>query len=480
MRLFWRAGLTAFVLLSLWVILTQHLGRVQGRWVAWAEDDAMVSMQVGRHLVEGQGLVWTSGERVEGYSNLGWVLVMAVGQFFWPHDLAALWPLLLNIAFGLWAIRATRRLALALGADEALAVLGALGLALSHELIWNAASGLEGVALAALMAEAWASLAEMEAGKRTWGLRPFGMAALAVFLRFDGLVFAVLLLALAWRGAPRRLWTRGSLAVLLLFAGLEGWRWQYYGAWAPNTVLLKSGAWDGRWQAGLNYVLRWSWDWGLALVLALSAWRWRALRPWLLGLLCIAAYGLGTAGDFFPGTRYLAPAWPLIWALSAAALARWDPRKGAWAALAAVVLSYNAVIAYPGLMQGGKAAHLGRIAAAFDLQGQLKPGETLACAWAGAAYYFCDARGIDLLGKADPVVARSEPDPWLGGTGHNKMDLAYSLGVRRPDWVLFLPPGHAHSARYDEVLAKDPLFNAHCAGQAQRAGQDWLLCRCRW
>jgi hypothetical protein len=307
------------------------------------------------------------------------------------------------------------------------------------------------------------------------------MAALVLVLRFDGLVFGALLLGLAWTWAPLKLWARGAGLLLLTFALIELWRWQYYGAWVPNTVLLKSGAWDGRWLAGSNYVLRWAWDWGLALALALLGWRWRELRPWLLVLGGIGVYGLSTAGDFFPGTRYLAPAWPLVWALSAAFLGRSVWRGRVWVALAAVALSYNALFAYPGLMQAGKASHLDRIAAAMDLQRQLKPGENrVACAWAGAVFYFSDAQGIDLLGKADPVVARAEPDPWLGGTGHNKMDLAYSLGVRHPDWVLLLPPGSPHSARYDQAVVEDPLFKRYCAEHTQRVGESWQLSRCRW
>src|SRR5205085_12438901 len=41
------------------------------------DDDMMVSMRYGRNLAEGQGLVWNVGERVEGYTNFLWTLVMA-------------------------------------------------------------------------------------------------------------------------------------------------------------------------------------------------------------------------------------------------------------------------------------------------------------------------------------------------------------------------------------------------------------------
>ncbi len=41
--------------------------------LAWrnrfVQDDAFISFRYARHLVEGHGLVWNPGERVEGYTN---------------------------------------------------------------------------------------------------------------------------------------------------------------------------------------------------------------------------------------------------------------------------------------------------------------------------------------------------------------------------------------------------------------------------
>src|SRR5919202_1675726 len=42
-------------------------------------DDEMISMRYARNLALGSGFVWNpGGERVEGYSNLLWVLYMAL------------------------------------------------------------------------------------------------------------------------------------------------------------------------------------------------------------------------------------------------------------------------------------------------------------------------------------------------------------------------------------------------------------------
>src|SRR5689334_6986454 len=50
---------------------------------AWTCDDAFISYRYARHLVEGRGLVWNPGERVEAYTNplftLGLAAAMALG-----------------------------------------------------------------------------------------------------------------------------------------------------------------------------------------------------------------------------------------------------------------------------------------------------------------------------------------------------------------------------------------------------------------
>ena len=46
---------------------------------AWVCDDAFISFRYALNLVRGQGLVFNPGERVEGYSNPLWTILMAVG-----------------------------------------------------------------------------------------------------------------------------------------------------------------------------------------------------------------------------------------------------------------------------------------------------------------------------------------------------------------------------------------------------------------
>ena len=46
----------------------------------YLDDDQMISMRYARNLVDGLGLVWNAGDRVEGYTNLGWVCMLLGSQ----------------------------------------------------------------------------------------------------------------------------------------------------------------------------------------------------------------------------------------------------------------------------------------------------------------------------------------------------------------------------------------------------------------
>jgi hypothetical protein len=50
------------------------LGFHAARYWPFIADDALISLRYGDRLLGGHGLTWTDGERVEGYSNLLWVL----------------------------------------------------------------------------------------------------------------------------------------------------------------------------------------------------------------------------------------------------------------------------------------------------------------------------------------------------------------------------------------------------------------------
>ena len=49
---------------------------------AFYQDDAFISFRYAKNLVDGHGLVFNPGERVEGYTNFLWTLLMTIPIYF--------------------------------------------------------------------------------------------------------------------------------------------------------------------------------------------------------------------------------------------------------------------------------------------------------------------------------------------------------------------------------------------------------------
>src|SRR5262249_27704572 len=81
------------------------------------------------------------------------------------------------------------------------------------------------------------------------------------------------------------------------------------------------------------------------------------------------------------------------------------------------------------------------------------PQAAVAHFWAGATPYFSERRGIDLLGKCDPVIAREPAHPGLMRPGHNKYDLSHSLALA-PDVIV---SGHAGRFSFDDLVLRHRL-----------------------
>lgn len=65
-----------------WVVVVG--GAAVSIWLALSEasivDDAFISCRYARNLAEGHGLVYNVGERVEGYTNFLWTVLVALGS----------------------------------------------------------------------------------------------------------------------------------------------------------------------------------------------------------------------------------------------------------------------------------------------------------------------------------------------------------------------------------------------------------------
>ncbi len=316
-------------LLAALVVLAWHI-----RVYSFLCDDAFISFRYARNFAQGHGLVFNPGaERVEGYSNFLWVLLMAglfrVGVL--PEWGAPLLSIAATLALWGWVARAGWS---PLGRGLAWTALVAPWLLATNRsfAVW-ATSGLETRLFELfIVVGALRLAAETEArldGRPTRSIAPWWFA-LASLTRPDGLLFSAMAFAaaaamLAWR---RRLdvvrHVRAWLPYMLLVGGHFAFRRWYYGVWLPNTYYAKVG---GRfwWDAGFDYLQAFAleyaaWAW-LPLVL-IGAWacvrRGRPVFVVLTAALVIphALYVVAIGGDHFeyrPFDLYL----PLLFLLAA-------------------------------------------------------------------------------------------------------------------------------------------------------------------
>jgi len=436
-------------------------------------DDVFISVRYARNLVDGHGLVYNVGERVEGYTNFLWTLLVAPGVRLgivpWIKGMNALWA----IAAALLAVLLTRRLAAESRADAAdpsspapapwwTALPGALCLA-SSPFILTAAEGLETMMFSALLmlAVLWTLT-----GRDAERLPRAGFAIVALGMtRPDG--WAYLPWAL-WAGrASGRSW--GWIGRLALVAGLglaahEIFRIAYYGDLLPNTLRAKGG--------GSGFLLERGWTqwvsffratggglWAAAL-LPLAWRRTRAAGLILIGAIAIrVAFHLWSGGPWMGRGRFLTPVLPLLLVLvtwGVALLARGGPKLVLALAAAAMLALLPGWRAHRAAESAGRDygaglrdAHqrLGADIAAFTDRGAI-----MAMDDAGLGPLVAGRTNIDMLGLNDRHLGR------LPGAYAAKSDPGYVLG-RRPDVVVLVASRRPPIAPQDLLVASQvPLF----------------------
>jgi hypothetical protein len=207
--------------------------------LAWICDDAFISLRYAENLVLGNGLVYNPGERVEGYTNLLWTLLLAVALASGAPDVAS--AMGLGIASyvavaGLLihaSLRRTRR-----GGAPFLPLAALVVLVLPDFHVW-ASGGLE-TSLFAALALAGLLLSRRAARDGRGALAAGVVLSLLTLPRPDGLLLAGTAAAgLLWDGR-RRSAALLLAPVALTVVGWSAWKLAYYGELLPTAFYSKS------------------------------------------------------------------------------------------------------------------------------------------------------------------------------------------------------------------------------------------------
>lgn len=481
------------------VFLLKMVVNINGQTYFLLFDDATISMTYARNLAQGYGLVWNpGGERVEGYTNLLWVLYMAFFHLFpIPENWMALPIQVTGLVLVIANLFVVRRIAGRIAPDNPwVMVLGVGMTAFYYPLTnWSLIGTEVGVILLGVSVSVWLALETLEDGRfRPWLYLWMGILTL---VRMDAAVGYLAVWAfLLWFDVRNRrshlLWGAGML--FLFMGGQTLWRRWYYGEWLPNTYVLKMEglpAW-ARIRRGVIAFYHFVLGMFFPLVLfplALPLFR-RDRRVLLLALVFLAhcAYSIYVGGDAWEhrggANRFISPGMPAFFLLFALTAWHWaefllkqlgtlfQGLKRLMPLLMGVGLVAFAVLSLLMMNRlvnngwvGSNLRHPEKGALRFFLlyersiyvPGSLRyakdgllireitnPGASVAMVTAGNICYFSHRTCIDLLGKADKRIARSpiqvppDADWQVLRPGHIKFDYSYSIGALKPDVVVEL------------------------------------------
>jgi len=310
------------------VLLVLHAWILRGFLV----DDAFISWRYARHLAEGLGPVFNPGQRVEGFSNPLYTMLMGavawlVGIFGGGRDsVIAHLPGLgrgVGVAAALGTLIAMARWPLVTRSPGTL--LAVLLTATSTSLALWSVGGLETTLYGFFLAAAFgATLARPRTTKSRVGA---GLLLAAVALsRPEGIVPAAALFLVRWLDPDTRDDRRGHLEVGLAFIlPVVAWmvfRLSWFGDWLPNTYYAKRLGLAEAWRKGSWYLVSFvhhnggRWLYAPAVLALFDRPRRRLAWTAAFVLLAYIPYILYVGGDWMDQHRFLAPVVPFIYLLT--------------------------------------------------------------------------------------------------------------------------------------------------------------------
>jgi arabinofuranosyltransferase len=467
---------TKFIILSLIVAAVVVTGLAFFHYIP---DDTYITLRYARNVMKGMGFVYNAGERVEGYTNFLWLLILTVkGQIGFPLVFSAR---ALSLVFSLGTLALLPYAALRMGAAEGPStvpssiprpteaprsiaeaepsakpmpraetdhtgwygafalMLPSLLLAASPPFLTWALSGTEIPLFTFLLL--WGFVL-MQRGDRPCAA--FIVFALLGLVRPEGALFYLL----AWiylivrPGRRIRVFAQGLAVAAVFYTPYLLWKWRYFHALLPNTFYAKTGPLGLMFDNGTQYVFGFIFCYGYLFfvgwyLLRRSGDRRAAAVPGVFGAALVIVH-LFLGGDWMPNHRLLLPILPFIMLTFSRGLigsAGFKHRREAplFALIALFLIMIPGAVGYERFtlerVTVGAYARLGE-----RLREILPPNTSIGCGSTGAIGYYTEMPIVDILGLTDRYIARHGQ---IVGTqpGHLKTDGRYVI-ERRPDLLL--------------------------------------------
>jgi hypothetical protein len=254
----------------------------------WFIEDAAISFAFARNAADGFGFVtYPGGERVEGFSNPSWTLLLTFFEIIGINSFIA--AKILGATLGIGTLHLAFRWARRLNPDHRhFPLLAPAFLAFSPQFVLWCASGLENSLFGALLAAAcvlqWREIDTRRylGSGLLWMLLAMTRPEAPLYAAVGGVIGFVI--AAHRQGPP---WALGwglmwNLSFVTPFAAWHLWRWNYF-AWPfPNTYYAKLAETD-KFQP---------WNWGVRGWNYLREYAWTSGQGWLLPMYALAQSGM--------------------------------------------------------------------------------------------------------------------------------------------------------------------------------------------
>ena len=410
--------------------------------LAWAyrfiQDDAFISFRYAFNLVHGHGLTWNPGERIQGYTNLLWTLLMAI-PLTMNYD-PTVFSQIIGIFFTVGTLWATYKVACIIFRSHFLAVFTILMLGTNYTFIAYATGGLEtqmqtffivtGIFLGLSI------LVHDDAKYRVYCALLSFVFSLAILTRLDSMIaFLVLFPFLFWQIFARpysslnRKMVESALLVLpatVILGSWLIWNYSYYGDILPNTYYAKATLYSiNIFKQGVLYIREFLLSYLLMPFVFIAMFNLKDF--FLKSKLCIITaiiilwniYLIRVGGDFME-FRFLVPVLPFIFIIITFLLSTIINKKVRIALFIMILFgSFSHAYYYKGTIT----EHL-RIESIYSLNSNLvywsKAGLVLkelfyksdsdvviATTAAGAIPYYSQLKTIDMHGLNDRWIARN-------------------------------------------------------------------------
>jgi len=439
------------------------------KFLAFEVDDAFISFQYVKNFLNGDGLVFNIGERVEGYTNFLWVLVLAaVGKLNLDYVNISR---LLGVTFSLLTVILTyiyaRRV---FTKDYLLSFVPVVFLVVNGSFAAWSASGMETSMFTFLVLAGYLAMLK----ERHWfaGI----IFTLSAMTRPEGAIFGIIVLCyiiLHHQNARLKKAVQYVIPASVIAIPYLIWKIYFYGQVLPNTFYAKQGILANHLKMGALYLGQYALYFEFFTLLIIIAIIFFKGMNSNLKLLAASAgiyfvYILYAGGDWMLGFRFVSVITPMLSILSACGLKILFEKLNIGTGSRSRSLIFLSICFFISVTQVQNSLlerefkestldyqewvnNLGK--AGNWCKNNLPEDTKLAASSIGAMAYYSDIYILDIFGLTVPAIARSKHKS-TGTIGHQSYDFEYVM-KQEPD-IMYFTIGYTGRYTWQNPEGKTP------------------------